>query len=122
MKIKSLVIATALASSLFAASAHAFTLDANGKSVPHLQVPVPAKIVSPTGLPCGLKGAKVTLKLTIDAAGQPHDITIVTGDTPMLRRSLVAAVSQWQFAPARRNGVPVSTKVVMPLRLEETGS
>jgi TonB family protein len=122
MKIKSLVIATALVVGLFSASAYAYTSDAIGQGVQYLQAPVPIKIVSPTGLPYSLKGETVTLLLTIDAAGQPHNIKIVIGDTPMLRRSLVAAVSQWQFTPALRNGVPVSTKIVMPLRLEEAGS
>jgi hypothetical protein len=32
-------------------------------------------------------------------------------------KSLTAAVAQWEFTPVQKNGVPVATKVVLPLKL-----
>jgi TonB family protein len=114
MNIKSLVIASALAGGLFC-SASAITTVAPA----NFQAPVPASVVSPTDLPPSLKGVIVTLRLTVDAAGNPSNIKIVRGDSEALRRNLVSAVSQWKFKPALKNGVPVATQIELPLQLVE---
>ncbi len=81
--------------------------------------PAPTKVVAPTGLPRSHIGAIVTLKLTVDAAGQPHNIQVLSDRAPALTKRLVAAVSQWQFTPARQNGVPVGCTIELPLELLE---
>ena len=85
------------------------------------EAPVVAKIVSPTGLSSNLKGSTVTLSMTIDDKGQPSNIR-VSGNDPKLTRSMVSAVSQWHFAPAKKNGVAVSSRIVLPIELTEERS
>ncbi len=114
MKTPSLVLAALLAGGL-AVSASALPLTA----VAPLQAPAPVKVVSPTDLPRSFAGKTVKLSMIIDADGRPHDIKVVAVSDRNLTRSLVAAVSQWRFSPARQNGVAVSTAVVLPVELEE---
>ena len=117
MKIKSFVITSALVGGLFC-SASAVTTVASAKNA-SFEAPAPASVVSPANLPSSLKGATVTLRLTVDAAGNPSDIKVVGEDNAKVRLSLVSAVAQWKFKPALKNGVPVSSKVVLPLQLVE---
>ncbi|SDS16647.1 TonB family protein [Opitutus sp. GAS368] len=117
MKIKSLVIASALAGGLFC-SASALTTVAPGK-IANFEAPAPESVVSPTRLPASSNGSIVTLSMTIDESGRPHNIKVVSRGDQDLAPRLVSAVSQWKFKPALRNGVPVSIKVVLPLQLIE---
>lgn len=114
MKTKSLVLAATLLGGLFV-STRALAQTAPATFV----APAPAKVVSPVDLPNSLKGTTVTLQMTIDAAGQAHDIKVMSSGDRAATRNLVSAVSRWQFTPARFNGVPVSTKVTLPIVLQE---
>jgi len=73
--------------------------------------------VSPTELPLRHEGALVEVTLVVDASGQPHSIHVVSPADPALAKRLVPAISQWRFSPAHRNGVPIATRVVLPLQL-----
>lgn len=119
MKTKHIVLATALLGGLLCSTAFATTPAAHRQTVAALKIeaPVPARVVSPTGLPRRAEGSTVTLSLTIDAAGQPHDVKVVWGGDREVSRSVVSAVSQWSFTPARKNGVAVSSRVLLPLEL-----
>lgn len=81
--------------------------------------PAPATVVAPTELPRSHIGAIVTLRLNVDAAGQPSNIQVLTDRDPLLTRRLVEAVSRWQFSPARQNGVAVGATIELPLELQE---
>lgn len=124
MKTKYIVLATALLGGLLSASAFATTTAAHNQTIAALRfdAPVPARIVHPTDLPNSAKGATVMLSLTIDAAGQPHDIRIVSRGDRELTKSLVSAVSQWQFTPARKDGTAVTVKVLLPIELVEASA
>ncbi len=113
MKIKS-VIATAALLGVLSTPAFALTTVA-----PSLEKPAPIKVVHPTDLPRSHIGAVVRLQFTVDAAGQPRDIRIVSPGDQAVAPRLVAAVAQWRFTPARQNGVAVSSRVEMPLELIE---
>jgi TonB family protein len=82
------------------------------------EAPVVAKVVSPTGLSRRHEGATVTLTMTVDDKGQPSNIEVRSRDAN-LKQSLVAAVSQWQFTPAKKNGVAVPSRIVVPVELIE---
>ena len=119
MKSKSLVIAAALVGSL-CSSVSAVTIVDTGLAAViagKLEAPVPVSIVNPANLPPSYKGATVNLKFTVDETGQAHDIRVVSNKDRVVAKNLAAAISQWKFTPARQNGVPVSSKVTLPLQL-----
>ena len=116
--LSAIVLGGVLSSSAFAttASTHASVAKAVA-----FEAPVVAKMVSPTGLSRRHEGATVTLSMSVDDKGQPSNIRVRGNDTN-LERCLVAAVSQWQFTPAKKNGVAVPSKIVLPVELIEQRS
>lgn len=124
MNLKRLILSAALMGGVIATSAHATTTDAHAAitKAAAFEAPVVSKVVSPTGLSRRLEGAVVTLSLTVDANGQPSDIKVVSHGDRALTSNLVSAVSQWQFTPAKKNGVAVPSKIVLPVELVETNS
>lgn len=122
MKTKSIVIATvALLGALSSASALTLVTPSRASAAPvKFEAPVPTSIVQPTDLPSSFMGKVVEVALTVDADGQAQDVKVLRATDKYLRRSLKAAVSQWKFTPARKNGVPVSSKVILPLELTES--
>ena len=114
MNSRQLLLASALAGGLLS-SASAVTRVAPADYA----APAPATVVAPTGLPRSHIGAIVTLRLNVDAAGQPSNIQVISDRDPALTKRLVEAVAQWQFSPARQNGVAVGATVELPLELQE---
>ncbi len=124
MNLKKIILSAALLGGVFSASALATTSDAHQqvtKSVA-FEAPVVARMVAPTGLSRRLEGATVTLSMTVDANGQPSHIKVVSRADRDLTGNLVAAVAQWQFTPAKKNGVAVPSKIVLPVELVESNS
>lgn len=123
MKSKSIVFATALLGGLLLSTgAYAATAAAHQAATAGLKFdyPAPAKVVSPTNLPRTFEGATVMVSMIIDEAGQPRDVKVVSTRDRQLTKQLVAAVAQWQFTPARKNGTAVATKVLMPIEVVES--
>jgi len=52
----------------------------------------------------------VILQVLVDAAGKPQNIKLLRGSrrAPLLDGAAAAAVRQWTFRPARKNGQPVA--------------
>jgi protein TonB len=84
--------------------------------------PAPMKIVSPTGLLRRYQGETIRLSLTVDATGQPHNISLLSGRDPYLVKHLLPVVAQWKFTPAMKNGRPVAADVVLPIALVDGSS
>ena len=59
----------------------------------------------------------VYLRILIDAEGRVSDVGVVSG-VPELNAAAVECVRQWEFAPARRNGVAVSTMADAPITFQ----
>jgi len=119
---KLLLLSAALLGGVLSTSAFATTAEAHAQ-VAHaaaFEAPAVAKLVSPIGLSRRFEGATVTLSLTVDASGRPSDIKVMSQGDGAFTRSVVAAVSQWQFTPAKKNGVAVATKVMIPVELVES--
>jgi TonB family protein len=80
-------------------------------------IPVPVSVVSPE-VDSRYAGQQVTLEFVVDTAGKP---TLIASNSPKADAELVAAVtaavSQWQFAPALVNGLPVARKVALPVNI-----
>lgn len=118
MKTQKFVLAAAVLG-LLSTAAFATTVAAHNQTLATIkfEAPAPAKVVNPTGLSRRAEGSTVTLHMTIDAAGQAHDIKVVSRGNDAVARSVVAAVAQWQFSPGRKNGTPVPTKVELPVEI-----
>jgi len=117
MKMKSVILSAAILGGLFSVSSFANVIVPTGPAPMKYEAPVPVTVVSPTGLLPRHEGETVTLSLTIDAAGQPHDIRFLQGGDQNLTKRLLPAVAQWKFSPAKKNGVPVPAKIVLPVQL-----
>jgi len=84
--------------------------------------PSPTRVVSPTGIARRYQGQTIRMSLTIDEAGRPHNISVLSEQDPHLLRQLVPAVAKWQFAPAKRNGQAVKADVVLPIQLVDSNA
>jgi protein TonB len=51
----------------------------------------------------------VVLKVLVGTTGRPEDIQVLRGSAkaPALDAAAIAAVRQWEFTPAKKNGQPV---------------
>lgn len=107
------VLVSAVLSSSVLASSVAVN-PAPGTAVPH-----PDTVVAPSDLPRQYLGATVRLSFIVDETGQPHDIQVLSSNSRSLARSLVPALEQWRFTPAQENGVPVSMRVILPLKIAD---
>lgn len=79
------------------------------------EVPVPLQVVEPT-LQSEMEGV-VELTFVVNAQGLPTNIAITASSNNRLDAAVRDAVVQWRFAPAKRNGEPISRKVVLPVRV-----
>ncbi|MDP3425871.1 MAG: energy transducer TonB [Humidesulfovibrio sp.] len=59
----------------------------------------------------------VTLKFLVDAEGRVHQPSVVEAlPEGLFEESALAAVAKWRFAPAIRQGRPVPTWLILPVR------
>lgn len=112
MKIKS-IIATAALLGVMSATASALTTTAVS-----FEAPVPVKTIQPIELPSSHRGSEVNLSMTVDAAGKPSNIRVMNTRDQAAYKRIIATVAQWEFSPARRNGVAVPAKVELPLEVK----
>jgi len=80
------------------------------------EVPVPVAVYSPQVGPEYI-GDTVQLEFNVDTDGQPYDFSVKSSPDSALATAVVAAVKRWQFKPALHEGVPVATRVVLPVRI-----
>lgn len=81
-------------------------------------VPVPVAVVTPS-VSADYIGSTVELAFTVDAKGSPTAFKVVSSPDAMVAKVIVDAVSKWRFTPASKDGAPVATKVVLPVRISE---
>ncbi len=121
MKMKSVILSAAVLGGLLSASSFANVNPVlnPAPAVEKIEAPVPVKIIQPVALPSRHKGSTVTLTMTIDEAGKPHHVRVMSESDQASYKSLVATVSRWQFIPGRRNGRAVPTRIELPLEVVE---
>jgi len=118
MKPTKLFISAALACGLLSVSALAYVEQPTPwPQAPRADVPVVVKAVSPLAVRQIYEGSTIMVAFTVDPSGQPKHIRIVNNDDPLLSRSLIPTLEQWRFAPVQKNGVAVSTRVLLPIKL-----
>ncbi len=81
-------------------------------------VPVPTVVVAPSVGP-EFNGATVQVEFVVDEKGQPAGLSVASQTDVALASAVTDAIKQWRFKPAERNGAPVATKVVLPVRIVE---
>ena len=79
-------------------------------------VPVPVAVVSPS-ISSDYVGTTVELEFTVDVTGKPTSLSVKSAADNTLAGAVMDAVKQWRFKPAQPNGVPVATKVVLPVKI-----
>jgi TonB family protein len=84
-------------------------------------VPVPIIVVSPQ-VDSALVGETVEVEFTVSTAGKPSNVSVLSSKDAALSDAVVTAVKQWQFKPAQKDGAPVATKVILPVRVVDTDS
>ena len=77
-------------------------------------VPVPIAVVAPVVNEDEV-GQAVKVEFVVDTKGMPSGFSVKSSTDDALAEAVVAAVKQWRFTPAVRNGAPVATKVVLPV-------
>jgi len=79
-------------------------------------IPVPIAVVTPNvgGFDVG---QAVQVEFVVDTTGHTSDFTVKSASDRDLAAIVVDAVKQWKFAPAQRNGAPVATRVILPVRV-----
>ena len=81
-------------------------------------VPVPLAVVAPS-VGSEFTGGTVELEFVVDATGQPTAFSVKSTSDEALATVVVHAVKQWRFKPVVKDGVPVATKVVLPVKIVE---
>jgi hypothetical protein len=79
-------------------------------------VPVPVVVVAPH-IPAGFGGQTVAFEFVVETSGKASAFVAPSFTDSALVVAVVDALKQWQFKPALSNGVPVATKVVLPIRI-----
>ena len=83
-------------------------------------IPVPVAVVTPRVAP-EFAGRTVEVLFTVNEKGQPTELAVSPSVEGDLASAVLAAVEQWKFQPAQRDGAPVATKVVLPVRVIDRG-
>lgn len=116
MKYQSLILTAVLASAaVFATSSYA--AECTGEC-PKAQKPAPISVVQPTNLPLRFEGATIEIELTIDEDGVPHNVRAARWMPSDLAKVLIPTIEQWRFTPQYKDGKPVTTRVILPIKLE----
>lgn len=72
--------------------------------------------VYPEALACDGVGGQVVLQLEIGADGRPASMRVLTSSSEAeLDEAAIAAVRNWEFAPATTNGQPVTSNIQVPV-------
>jgi TonB family protein len=82
-------------------------------------IPVPVAVVAPVANAWDV-GQEVKVGFTVNTAGYTSDIQVVSSSDTEFAAAVVAAVKQWRFTPAQRNGAAVATRVVLPVRVVDS--
>jgi serine/threonine-protein kinase len=53
---------------------------------------------------------KVSVEFVVDEKGRPQDLHVVESAGEVLNAAVLEAIRSWEFAPARKNGVPVKVR------------
>jgi protein TonB len=67
----------------------------------------------------GIPG-EVDVNVVIDPTGRVIDAQVVRSTDPAFDDPALEAVKQWTFKPAKQNGVPSATRILVPIQFAYT--
>jgi len=79
-------------------------------------MPVPVAVVTPS-VSTAFAGSTVELEFIVDVTGKPTELAVKSSPDKSLAADVIEAVKQWRFLPAKLNGTPTPTKVVLPVKI-----
>lgn len=79
-------------------------------------VPLPVSVVKPA-VGSEYTGTTVQLEFVVVATGLPESFNVKSAADDTVARAVVQAVKQWKFEPVLKDGVPVATKVALPVKI-----
>jgi TonB family protein len=82
-------------------------------------IPTPISVVTPQ-VGANDIGQTVEVEFVVDSTGHTSGFSVKSASDRALADAVVDAVKQWHFSPAQRNGAPVTTKVVLPVRVVDS--
>lgn len=117
--LSAVIASVALATSSFAAAENSVDLTKylGHYNVLRTDIPLPLKVVAPSGLPRSFQGTTINVTMLIDRDGRPQDVRIVSPISSELAALLMPVLTQWRFSPAMKDGVPFAQKVELPIHL-----
>ena len=59
--------------------------------------------------------AKVIVEFQVNTKGNVDDVHVIYASQPGLKKHVERALTKWKFEPKEEEGVPVTTKVRMPI-------
>jgi len=62
---------------------------------------------------------KVVVSLVVSSAGVPAKVSVVEGIDKDVDQSVIVAVKQWRFVPARKDGKAVAVRVTAEVRFND---
>jgi TonB family protein len=80
------------------------------------QEPVPQTTVDPVVSPNVYQGGTVVVRVSVSDTGSVNNVDVVT-PAPALTDSVVQAVRQWRFAPARFNDRPIAARITVAVHV-----
>ena len=113
---KSLLFAAALVSAI-STSAFAYNPNDARPLTPAPRV-VPSSVVKPTGLPYQFSGSTINVEFSLDAAGKPQQIRVLSVEDSRLKRQLVAAFRQWRFELVTQEAAESGKRFILPVELK----
>lgn len=114
----SLFLTAALATLLFSTSALAYSpKDSQQQVKGPISTLVLSKVVSPSDLPSSFTRQVVQIEFSIDQAGQPQGIKILTKADTAAKEQIVKAFKQWKFELTTSEADRSGTRFILPLEI-----
>jgi TonB family protein len=79
---------------------------------PFFREPQPLVTVDPLIAPTVYQGGTVVLRVSVADTGAVTDVAVINS-APALTESVIEAVRQWRFSPARLDGTPVAARITV---------
>jgi protein TonB len=79
-------------------------------------IPTPIAVVAPRVGSADI-GQTVVVGFDVETTGRTSAVAVQSGSDRSLGFAAVEAVRQWRFIPVQRNGAPVATRVLLPIRV-----